>query len=353
MTRFFALSIVLAAAAGVADAQPAGGAPPSPAPVDESKVDAKALLSSGLKLYAAKDYLGALAVFKDAYNRFPSAKILANIGTTLKQLGRNAEAANTYQKYIDAPDIDAAKKSDAAKILAELDAKLAILDITVTPDDAQVQVGSEEWMPAKDATHYRVNPGPVTIHFRKDGYEPATITIDSVNAGGHSPATITLAPVKVAEVAPAGPTPVTPTPTDTGIGVTVTPEEPPGKLGFFAYEHVDIQFKGAATFVGASYEVMPQLQAEGGGVLGPKFGAYVGARYAILPGKLRPVVALGMPVFFSGGARFGVRGAGGIEVIVHKHVAVAAEVGVEHVFNPEMNFASTTFIPALGAIVRL
>ena len=347
MTRFLLLaSLLVAGASGIAHAQPA------PPPADPSKMDAKALLSSGLKLYAAKDYLGALAIFKDAYARFPSAKILLNIGTTLKQLGRNAEAANTYQQYIDAPDTEAAKKSDAAKVLAELDAKLAVLEITVTPDDAEVQVGSDEWVSAKVAARYRVNPGPVTIHFRKDGYEPATITIDSVNAGGHSPATITLKKVEVAVVTPVGPTTTTES-TDTGISAGVTPEEPPGKLGFFAYEHVDIQFKGAATFVGAAYEVMPQLQAEGGGVLGPKLGAYLGARYAILPGKLRPVVAVGMPLFFSDGARFGVRGAGGLEVIVHKHVAVAAEIGVEHVFNPEMNFASTTFIPALGAIIRL
>jgi hypothetical protein len=349
MTRFLTLvSFLVVGAAGVAHAQPA----PAPAPQDPSKMDAKQLLATGLKLYAGGQYLGALAVFKDAYSRFPSAKILLNIGTTLKQLGRNAEAANTYQKYIDAPDVDPAKKAEAAKVLAELDAKLAVLEITVTPDDSEVQVGSEDWLPAKDAAHYRVTPGPVTIHFRKDGYKPATITIDAVNAGGHSPATITLEKVEVAVVAPVGP--ALPTePVDDGISAGVTPEEPPGKLGFFAYEHVDIQFKGAATFVGAAYEVIPQLQAEVGGVLGPKFGAYVGARYAILPGKLRPVVAVGMPMFFSDGPRVGVRGAGGVEVIVHKHVAIAAEVGVEHVFNPEMNFAATTFIPALGAIVRL
>ena len=36
-----------------------------PAPPVADKVDAKALMQSGLKLYAAQDYLGALAVFLD------------------------------------------------------------------------------------------------------------------------------------------------------------------------------------------------------------------------------------------------------------------------------------------------
>ena len=76
------------------------------------KVDAKALMQSGLKLFEAKDYLGALAVFNDAYKRLPSAKILLNIGTTEVLLERKADAANSYQRYLDSPDADPAKKPD-------------------------------------------------------------------------------------------------------------------------------------------------------------------------------------------------------------------------------------------------
>ncbi|HSD86525.1 MAG TPA: hypothetical protein VLB44_03385, partial [Kofleriaceae bacterium] len=318
------------------------------------KVDAKALMSSGLKLFAAKDYLGALAVFKDAYQRFPSSKILLNIGTTLKALNRNAEAANVYQRYLDAPDIDAAKKADVAKVLAELDATLGVLDITVKPDDAEVQIGTDDWIAAKEAAHYRINPGSAVVHARRADHTPGEKSVD-VAAGAHAAVALELAAVPVATITPTTTTSVTTTTTetDTGISASTTPETPPGKLGFFAYEHVDIQFKGAATFVGASYEVLPKLGAELAGIIGPKPGAYLGARYAILPGMFRPIVAVGMPLFFSNGARVAVRGAGGLEVAVHRHVSLVAEVGVEHWFNPEANFASTTFIPALGAVARL
>src|SRR5690606_10010054 len=113
MPRPRSLLLVLGAllfAAGAA-AQPA----PAPAKPSEDKLDAKALMASGLRLFRAKDYLGALAVFKDAYARFPSARILLNIGTTLRLLERSADAANAYQRYLDAADADPAKKGEVAK----------------------------------------------------------------------------------------------------------------------------------------------------------------------------------------------------------------------------------------------
>ncbi|NVB85349.1 MAG: hypothetical protein HOV81_43700 [Kofleriaceae bacterium] len=323
-------------------------AQPSPS-LSGDKVDAKALLASGLKLFAAKDYLGALAVFKDAYARFPSSKILINIGTTLKALGRNAEAANTYQRYLDASDSEAGKKADVAKVLAELDAKLGILDITVTPDDAEVQIGHGDWEPAKDVAHIRVDPGSAVVRARRDGYTGAESTVEAV-AGAHQTVTLTLAAIPVATNTTTG---GAATLTDGGIGTRVESEPPPGKLGVFAYAHVDPKAPGAAGYVGASYEVISRLQVEAAAILGPKFGGYVAARYAFLDGMFRPTITAGMPVFVSDGARYCVRGAGGLEVALHRRLSIVAEFGVEHMFNPEANIASTLIVPAVGAVGRL
>src|SRR5260221_289244 len=59
-------SRTLIAVVALCNASLAAAEPQQPA----GKVDAKQLLQSGLKLFDAKDYLGALAVFKDAYARF-------------------------------------------------------------------------------------------------------------------------------------------------------------------------------------------------------------------------------------------------------------------------------------------
>src|SRR5262249_46460966 len=115
---------------------------------EADKLDAKALMQSGLKLYAAKDFLGALAVFKTAYTRFASTKILLNIGTTLTKLDRKAEAANAYQRYLDASDSDRAKHPEVRKVLGELDAAVATLELSITPDEAELQINDDDWIPA-------------------------------------------------------------------------------------------------------------------------------------------------------------------------------------------------------------
>ena len=59
------------------------------------------------------------------------------------------------------------------------------------------------------------------------------------------------------------------------------------------------------------------------------------------------------PVFVSNGARFGVRGAGGVELVLHRHLTIVAEVGVEQMLNAEADRAETLFVPAIGAIGRM
>ena len=170
-------------------------------PDPDEKGDAKSLLASGLKLYAAKDYLGALAVFRTAYERYPSGKILLNIGTTLLKLDRKAEAANAYQGYIDAADVDAAKKVDAQKVLTDLDRQLGLLELDITPAEAQVQVGDSEWLPAATTKKFRVAKGDVVVRARRDGYVAGEEAVTGA-AGERKTVAVALAPEPVANAPP-------------------------------------------------------------------------------------------------------------------------------------------------------
>ncbi len=330
-------------AATIARAQPA---PPAPA---TDKGDARALVASGLKLYAAKDYLGALAVFKGAYARFPSTKILLNIGTTLRALGRKAEAANTYQRYLDASDTDATRKPEVERVLVELDRHVGIVEVAVTPDGAQVKVGDDDWVPALRATRYRVPPGSVVVSARHADYALAAKSIE-VEAGTRVQVALALVAMPLAAASSS-----TSAATSSSLGLQArgVAVEAPSRLGAIAFAHVDPQFEGAAALVGLSYVAIGGVQVEAAALLGGTFGGYAGARYAFLRGLLRPTVAAGVPIFVSNGARFGVRAAGGIELAIHRHLSLVAELGVEHVFNPEPAIASTLIVPAIGAIGRL
>jgi hypothetical protein len=330
------------AGTGVAAAQP------SPQ-VQGDKVDAKALMQSGVKLLEAKDYLGALAVFRDAYARFPSAKILLNIGTTQNLLSRKVDAANTYQKYLDAPDTDPAKHADVATALADLDKAVGRLEITVTPPDAEVQINDGEWMPAAAVKLYRVPDGHFTVRARKDKFQPEAKSA-SIVTGEKAGIVINL--TAVPETTSFVPSTSGASMQNPAIVAHVEAEER-GKLAGIALVHLDIPRGGAAALVGIGYDVSAMFQVQATAILGPTYGAYAGAAFSPLDGKLRPYLAAGMPLFVSHGIRAGVRAAGGGELVITDHVSLIVEVGAEVMLNPEDDILKVAFIPAVGAAGRL
>ena len=342
MRRLLGITLTIAALGGPVLAQPAPGK-------TGDKGDAKSLLSSGLKLFAAKDYLGALSVFQTAYARFPSGKILLNIGTTLVKLERKAEAANAYQGYLDSADADPAKTPEVTKVLAGLDVEVARIELTVAPADAEVSVGTGDWVAATTLTRTRVTPGSITVRARKTGFKPAEDSA-TVAAGGKHAFSLTLD----AEIVPtAGGTRAEPS-AGTGLRArTVEPAPPQSRFGMLAIAHVDPKNKGGAALLGIAFDVASRIQLQAAALLGPSSGAYAGASLAILPGRIRPLLVAGVPIFVANGARVAIRGAAGIEISFSRHLAVVAELGVEHVFNPEASVKPTLFIPAVGVIGRL
>jgi len=315
------------------------------------KDDAKSLMASGLKLFQAGDYLGALTVFREAYTRFNSAKILLNIGTTLSKLNRNAEAANTYQRYLDADDTDPTKRADVLKVLGDLDVKVGSVEVAVTPAEAEVQVGGDEtWHPAAKISRVRVEPGKVLVKARAEKFTPAEKTVD-VAAGKKVPVALQLVAIPEAPVVTAPPVVVAP-PTGGEIDGGAEPAKP-SRLGAYVVANIDVTNKGGAARVAVTFELVPRLQLEAGGIIGASPGAYAGVRYGLLPGRFRPLLAVGAPVFIKDGAHVAVRGAAGLEIVLSPRVSVVVEAGVEHVLNPAMNFVDTMFVPSIGAAGRL
>jgi hypothetical protein len=84
------------------------------------------------------------------------------------------------------------------------------------------------------------------------------------------------------------------------------------------------------------------------------YGVFVGARYRFLTGQIRPTIGVGMPVFLSDELpRVGVRGAGGVELVVNGHLAVVGEVGYEHFFNAQEGYAANVLVPLVQLTGRL
>ena len=251
-------------------------------PAEPGKGDAKALLQSGLKLFAAKDYLGALSVFETAYARFPSGKILLNIGTTLLKLERNADAANAYQRYLDAKDGDPLKRAEVEKVVADLDRSLGVLVITVDPTEAEVQIGTKAWGAAAEVARHRVDRGTVIVRARRTGFVDGqqSVRID----GGQTR--------EVALILAAEPVTITTTATtmDGGVRAGVVPESR-SRLGGIAIAHIDPSNKGAAVIVGLTADVVSRIQVQAAALIGPASGGYLGGSFAVLDSRVRPLIS--------------------------------------------------------------
>jgi mannose-6-phosphate isomerase-like protein (cupin superfamily) len=335
MMRSLALVLVAVLAASAA-AQPG-----------DNKIDAQSLMQSGVKLLEGKDYLGALAVFKTAYERFPSTKILLNIGTTLKYLDRDPDAANAYQRYIDANDSEPKRRAELQKLVDKIDKTAGRYEVTPTPSDATVTIDDGDWLHVVRGKTWRVAPGRHSVMVKADGYQAKTKSVE-VKAGESIALEIQLSPIP--KQAPAVITVVEP---QNKIVAQPADQGPRSRFGAIVLGHFDIPHGGAA-LVGVTADVIDRVEARATAILGPEIGAYAGATFSFLTDRYRPYVAAGVPVFFSSGARYGIRGAGGLEWIVNRHVAFVIEAGVEHQFNLEMGVTkATVFVPAAGVIGRL
>jgi hypothetical protein len=316
-----------------------------PAPKDDSKIDAQSLMQSGVKLLEAKDYLGALAVFKTAYERFQGAKILLNIGTTLKLLGRDADAANAYQRYLEANDTDPKRKGDIEKLIAKLDKAVGKVTITPTPSNASSTIDDDDWLHVVHGAVWRVTPARHAIIVKADGYETKTKSVQ-IGVGEEVSLEIQLSPI---------PKPVARIITVPGPSLRSVqePELPRSRFGAIATGNFDIPNGGAAV-VGLTADVIDRVTARAGVIIGPHIGGYVGGTFAFLTKQYRPYVTAGLPVFSSHGARYGIRGGAGFEYEVNRHLAFVIEAAVEHELNPEMGESKKTlFVPAAGVIGRL
>jgi hypothetical protein len=370
-----ALAVLLAAGTVHADAR--------------AEREARALFKEANRLLREKDYVAALDMYRAAYGRWPNPKILLNIGTTLRNLGRDAEAADAYERYLVDGKPDAKRRTEVQAILKEITARLGKLRIEVNEPGARVLVDGKVVGESPQAITKRVEPGTHTVVAEKQGYPAAAATVQIaagqervvelrlVQPGPPSPTpTPTPTPGPPPKAAPDAtpeepPTPPTPAPPPAGpegpaaggpVSGTVAKVAPPragsgGRFGAFARADVDGKFRGAAGTVGASYGVLSFLDVWVAGIIGPKSGLALGGTAYLLKGRFRPLGTVAVPLLFADGARPGVHVGVGAEYAFHRNLAAFLLVGLQ--FYPTAQTTDTVkyeklvFVPSLGLQARL
>lgn len=148
---------------------------------DESmREEARALLREGNALFKSEEYTGALSKYRAAYAKVASPKILLNIGTTLRRMGRDAEAADAYETYLQhiGPDVPADKKARVRDALREIDQKMGRIRIEVTVEGATVRLDDKIKGVSPLGGSIRVDPGWHRAEAEKDGYQSHSQDID-------------------------------------------------------------------------------------------------------------------------------------------------------------------------------
>jgi hypothetical protein len=143
----------------------------------DDKAAAQKLLTEGNQAAGDGDYVVALDKFRSAYQVYKSPKILINIGTMLRQLGRNVEAAAVYESYQRDPGADPARAQEIQRILGEIDALVARIHVQINRPDATLRLDGREVTGFVNGTVIRVEPGEHTLVANHPSFPPAVETV--------------------------------------------------------------------------------------------------------------------------------------------------------------------------------
>jgi hypothetical protein len=155
----------------------------------------------GVKAYDAKDYSHALDEFHAAYQAKPSPAILRNIALTLEGLGRDAEALDTLEQFVDdsGPALKPEVRDAATSEMHDIATRVATVHLRVVPrgsaqaiDAAEVTVDREPVTPARVARGIHLAPGDHVLHAHAD--QVGDGELHKAFAHGESTETVELAP---------------------------------------------------------------------------------------------------------------------------------------------------------------
>ena len=364
---------------------------------------APALIAEGEKQLGARAYAQALANFLAAYAADPSPPLLLQVAATLRDMGRLADAANTYQRFLSdpvaAPPGD--ERTTAAKDqLQRLDEQLTVVNVRVARPGALLSIDGGPYVATGGTLVVRVRTGIHLVRIRTlDGTtEPVELTINGFEGEIKEvlptlpPGPTTVLPAAPAErvvgwlitgtsysaADPLGPirgvldddghpiAAIVPHPEALDHAETVEREADDIGSGAIGVLRIDGKGRGVATGLGVAL-ARGRLETELMVLRSDQIGGYLGLRYRPFLETWRPYAALGVPGFMynhdelqpdtttvtSKRLAIGVRVAVGLEVRVTHHLSVQADIGYEHFFFIDDRFEADVLVPSVGVIGRL
>ena len=149
---------------------------PSPARAtaeDDARATAKAKLVEGGDLLKQGEYAAALGRFQEAYELVRSPKIQYNFGLAYMGLGRKADAADAFEKFLaEATDANPDLRANAERHRSTLGQQVGTLVVECAVNGAEVSVDGRSRGVTPLAAPIRLDPGPHQLIVEKEGAPP-------------------------------------------------------------------------------------------------------------------------------------------------------------------------------------
>jgi tetratricopeptide (TPR) repeat protein len=167
-----------------------GAVTPRAFAADSAKQQAARLLDAGVAQFDEGHAAEAYASFQSAYQLYPSAKILLNMGQALKALGRDAEAAQAYQRFLmetsALPEVGDRRVALARAGLAEILPHIGRVRLSVQPPEAIVNVDGRPMGAASQLRTIYLAVGDHQVAASSNGFVEKSVRISAV--AGHEEA---------------------------------------------------------------------------------------------------------------------------------------------------------------------
>jgi hypothetical protein len=163
------------------------------AEADDGHAAARVLAQEGAEFYDKGAFPEALDRFKQAYARFPSPKLLFNIGQTLRALSRNVEAVAAFDRFLaEAKDASPQHTEQATAQRSELLSLLGRISVVCDQGGGLLRIDGEDRGPLSLPSPIAVEPGmhqvtvvwgtrQKSVNILAVAGQITTVTVDSKN----------------------------------------------------------------------------------------------------------------------------------------------------------------------------
>jgi hypothetical protein len=210
------IAAALLVGVAVLQAAPSASAQSGASSSENGPRSAAAHFRRGVSLYKDGDYGGALVEFRRAYDSSPNFRVLYDIGQSLYQLQRYAEALTAFESYLSqgGSQIASARRASVEADLKTLHSRVGHVAITIDEPGVEVLVDDHSVGTSPLAAPVLVSVGHRKIVASKAGRSPVEKFVD-IAAGDMVKVTLEVAepppPPPVITMVPAPPPPAPPT----------------------------------------------------------------------------------------------------------------------------------------------